>query len=99
MVKIVQNCVEFQQLHAAILERDSVTSLISLADSVIRDEFNEIDAKYRTEAYISRKEKMLNSRGLENTSSKNETQRKLIIPILRIFISLSRTDQFHWHLG
>ena len=29
----------------------------------------------------------------------NETQRKLIIPILRIFISLCSTPQFHWHLS
>jgi len=27
------------------------------------------------------------------------TQRKLIIPILRIFISLCSTPQFHWHLS
>jgi len=29
----------------------------------------------------------------------NLTQRKLIIPILRIFISLCSTPQFHWHLS
>jgi hypothetical protein len=41
---------------------------------------------------------MSTSRG-EIVDQKNETQRKLLIPILRIFISLSQTDQFHWHLG
>jgi hypothetical protein len=29
----------------------------------------------------------------------NVTQRKIIIPILRIFISLCSTPQFHWHLS
>ena len=29
----------------------------------------------------------------------NITQRKIIIPILRIFISLCSTPQFHWHLS
>jgi len=32
-------------------------------------------------------------------SQGNWTQRKLIIPILKIFISLCSTPQFHWHLS
>jgi hypothetical protein len=32
-------------------------------------------------------------------SQKNESQRKIIIPILKIFISLCSTPQFHWHLS
>lgn len=100
VVKIIQHCVEFQQLHGAILERESVTSLIRLAEAAIRDDFSDVDAKYRTPAYIARARERralgivpsyMETRGHEIQST-NETQRKIIIPILRIFLSLSQTD-------
>ena len=101
VIKIILNCVEFQQLHGAILERDTVTNLIKLADVAIKDNFEEIDVKYKKQSVINRtKEKracgikpayMSTTRG-EIVDPKNETQRKLLIPILRIFISLSQTD-------
>lgn len=47
VVKIIQNCAEFIQLHSAILDRESITSLIKLAEVAIDDDFSEIDLKYR----------------------------------------------------
>ena len=72
VIKLIKNCSEFIQLHGAILERESVTSLIKLAEQVTNDDFGDIDSGASGNNY-------------------SITQRKLIIPILRIFISLCST--------
>jgi hypothetical protein len=40
VVKLIKNCAEFIQLHGAILERESITRLIKLAEQAINDDFN-----------------------------------------------------------
>jgi len=44
VIKLVRNCSEFIQLHNAILERESVTSLIKLAEQATNDDFGDIDS-------------------------------------------------------
>jgi hypothetical protein len=83
VIKLIKNCSEFIQLHSSILERESITSLIKLAETATNDDFTDIDA-----LKVKKEENQLNT-----------TSRKLIIPILRIFISLCSTPQFHWHLS
>ena len=45
VVKIIQNCAEFVQLHVAILDRESITSLIKLAETIVSDNFQEYDQR------------------------------------------------------
>lgn len=110
-MKIILNCAEFIQLHSAILDRESITSLIKLAEVAINDNFTEIDHKYQNSNVNAFQLKgrgstpgpgkggiLANVRQL-GYSGGNETQRKIIIPILKIFISLCSTPQFHWHLS
>lgn len=44
VIKLIKNCSEFIQLHSSILERESITSLIKLAETVTNDEFSDIDS-------------------------------------------------------
>lgn len=34
VIKLIKNCSDFIQLHGAILERESISSLVKLADTV-----------------------------------------------------------------
>ena len=43
VIKLIKNCAEFIQLHSAILERESITSLIKLAEQAINDDFEDIN--------------------------------------------------------
>lgn len=82
------------QLHVAILDRESVTSLIKLAEVAINDDFREEDVKQSERAKKLSLFKPRNQNAKSNElgySEENWTQRKLIIPILRIFISLCST--------
>ena len=76
--------------------------MIKLAEIAIKDDFSDIDRKYTPEYYSTRaKDKggVLSTLQEMNYQVGNETQRKIIIPILRIFISLCSTPTFHWHLS
>jgi hypothetical protein len=84
------------------LDRESITNLIKLAEIAIKDDFSDIDRKYTPQYYATRaKDKggVLSTLQEMNYQQGNETQRKIIIPILRIFISLCSTPTFHWHLS
>jgi len=97
---MIKNCAEFIQLHGAILDRESITNLIKLAEKVITANFAEIDYNANMSGYHhGAKSGVLANLHDMGYQPGNETQRKLIIPILRIFISLCSTPQFHWHLS
>jgi hypothetical protein len=87
------------------LDRESITSLIKLAEQAINDDFSDIDYQFNMSSYrfgakggvlANLQEREARDMGYQPG---NVTQRKLIIPILRIFISLCSTPQFHWHLS
>ena len=48
---MIKNCAEFIQLHGAILDRESITNLIKLAEKVITANFAEIDYNANMSGY------------------------------------------------
>ena len=82
------------------MDRESITSLIKLAEQAINDDFSDIDYQFNMSSYRfgAKGGVLANLQGMGYQPG-NVTQRKLIIPILRIFISLCSTPQFHWHLS
>jgi hypothetical protein len=73
--------------------------LIRLAEEAIKDDFSDIDYYYQANLRSGAKTGVLENLNEMGYQPGNFTQRKLIIPILRIFISLCSTPQFHWHLS
>eukprot|EP00347_Sterkiella_histriomuscorum_P023636 403333912 len=89
VVKIIQNCAEFIQLHQLILQKDSVFYLIKLAEKIVQ--IDDSNVQTFTQA--------LNDQiHIDSADSYDLRKLQILTSILRTLMSLCTTSEFHWHL-